>query len=170
MDLRSHYLGLELANPFVPSSTPLSKSLDSAKQLEDAGAGALIMHSLFQEQIEANRGADTGNIAGGDLLGGAHNLGSREEYLVQFRQLHEALDIPVIPSLNGSSPGDWVGFAEDLEAAGAPALGPGWVGGPRRRMVTRTQWTAAVTADQSMTALQADKASPAINPARRMNT
>ena len=122
MDLRSHYLGLELANPFVPSSTPLSKHLDSARQLEDAGAGALIMHSLFQEEIEANQGADIGTTAGGDLLGSAHNLDKSEEYLLQFRQLHDAMDIPVIPSLNGSSPGNWVGFAEELEAAGAPAL------------------------------------------------
>ena len=122
MDLRSHYLGLELANPFVPSSTPLSKHLDSARQLEDAGAGALIMHSLFQEEIEAKLGADIGTTAGGDLLGSAHNLDKSEEYLLQFRQLHDAMDIPVIPSLNGSSPGNWVGFAEELEAAGAPAL------------------------------------------------
>ena len=122
MDLRSRYLGLELANPFVPSSTPLSKNLDSARQLEDAGAAALIMHSLFQEEIEANRGTDIGNRAGGDLLGGAHNLGQREEYLMQFQQLQGALDIPVIPSLNGSSPGNWVGFGEELEAAGAQAL------------------------------------------------
>jgi dihydroorotate dehydrogenase (fumarate) len=122
VDLSSHYLGLELANPFVPSSTPLSKNLDSAKQLEDAGAGALIMHSLFQEEIEVNQGADMGSVAGGDLLGGAHNLNTREQYLQQFQQLSNALDIPVIPSLNGSSPGDWVDFAADLQAAGAPAI------------------------------------------------
>jgi dihydroorotate dehydrogenase (fumarate) len=122
VDLRSRYLGLELANPFVPSSTPLSKSLDTARQLEDAGAGALVMHSLFQEEIEANRGADMGNTAGGDLLGATHRLDTREEYLMQFRQLRVALGIPVIPSLNGSSPGDWVGFATELEAAGAQGL------------------------------------------------
>ena len=122
MDLRSHYLGLELANPFVPSSTPLSKSLDSARELEDSGAGALIMHSLFQEEIEANRAADMGNTTGGDLLGRAYNLSTREDYLMHFQQLQEALDIPVIPSLNGSSPGAWVSFAAELEAAGAPAL------------------------------------------------
>ncbi|MDH4039101.1 MAG: dihydroorotate dehydrogenase-like protein [Gammaproteobacteria bacterium] len=122
MDLRSRYLGLELENPFVASSTPLSKNLDTARQLEDAGAGALVMHSLFQEEIEANRGADIGNIAGGDILGGTHTMASREEYLAQFRQLRAALDIPVIPSLNGSSAGDWVDFAAELEAAGAPAL------------------------------------------------
>lgn len=122
MDLRSQYLGLELKNPFVPSSTPLTKNLDSARQLEDAGAGALVMHSLFQEQIEANDAADRGNAAGGDLFGGAQTAASREEYLAQFRQLQAAMDIPVIPSLNGSTPGLWVNYASDLEAAGARAL------------------------------------------------
>ena len=122
MDLRSKYLGLELENPFVPSSTPLSKSLASARQLEDAGAGALVMHSLFQEEIEANRAVDRSNIGAGDIFGGTRALATREEYLEQFKQLRAALGIPVIPSLNGSSRGDWVAFAAELEAAGAPAL------------------------------------------------
>ena len=78
MDLRSRYLGLELDNPFVPSSTPLSKNLDSARQLEDAGASALVMHSLFQEEIEAGSAETPGAQAGGDLFGGAHNLASKE--------------------------------------------------------------------------------------------
>ena len=122
MDLSSQYLGLELENPFVPSSTPLSKSLDSARQLEDAGAGALVMHSLFQEEIEANRATDLGNLAGGGLFRGVHDMASQEQYLAQFTQLKQALAIPVIPSLNGSSPGKWVDFAAELEAAGARAL------------------------------------------------
>lgn len=122
MDLSSRYLGLELKNPFVPSSTPLSKNLDSARQLEDAGAGALVMHSIFQEQIEANSTPNYGNVASGDLFGGSNTLAGPEEYLEQFRQLKAALDIPVIPSLNGSSPGDWVSYATELEAAGAVAL------------------------------------------------
>lgn len=122
MDLSTRYLGLELKNPFVPSSTPLSKNLDSARQLEDAGASALIMHSLFQEQIEANSTADSGNVASGNLFDGADAMASQEEYLEQFKQLQAALDIPVIPSLNGSSAGVWVNYAAALETAGAPAL------------------------------------------------
>lgn len=122
MDLRSRYLGLELDNPFVPSSTPLSKSLDSARQLEDAGAGALVMHSLFQEEIQAGSAENTGAPAGGDLFGGSRTLGSREQYLEQYKLLHKALDIPVIPSLNGTSTGGWIEFAGELETAGAPAL------------------------------------------------
>lgn len=122
MDLSTHYLGLELKNPFVPSSTPLSKNIDSARALEDAGASALVMHSIFQEQIEQSSATDYGNVAGGDIFGGSHTLTGREEYLEQFRQLKSALDIPVIPSLNGTSVGEWVNFATELEAAGAPAL------------------------------------------------
>ena len=89
---------------------------------EDAGAGALVMHSLFQEEIEANRAVDRDNIGAGDIFGGTRALATREEYLEQFKQLRAALGIPVIPSLNGSSRGDWVAFAAELEAAGAPAL------------------------------------------------
>lgn len=122
MDLRSKYLGLELQNPFVASSTPLSKNIDSARQLEDAGASALVMHSLFQEQIETSAAIDGGNAAGGNFLGAAQTLDTREEYLAQFRELQSAMDIPVIPSLNGSSPGLWVNYASALEAAGAQAL------------------------------------------------
>ena len=122
MDLRSKYLGLELQNPFVPSSTPLTKSLDSARQLEDAGAGALVMHSLFQEQIETGAATDQGNASGGNFLSAAQAMDTREEYLAQFSQLQAAMDIPVIPSLNGSSPGLWVNYASELETAGAQAL------------------------------------------------
>jgi len=122
VDLSTRYLGLELNNPFVPSSTPLSKNIDSARQLEDAGASALVMHSLFQEEIEANSMVNPGRLASGDILGGAQTMASKEEYLDRFRQLKLALDIPVIPSLNGTSPGDWVNFASELEAAGAQAL------------------------------------------------
>jgi dihydroorotate dehydrogenase (fumarate) len=122
MDLSTRYLGLELDNPFVPSSTPLSKNLDSARQLEDAGASALVMHSLFQEQIETNSSAHNPSTGGGDLFGGSQLMASREEYLEQFMQLNEALDIPVVPSLNGTSTGAWVDFAAELEQAGAKAL------------------------------------------------
>lgn len=122
MDLSSRYLGLELKNPFVPSSTPLSRSVDSARQLEDAGASALIMHSIFQEQIEINTLVGRPNLPGSGIFGGSHDIASREEYLDQFTQLNAALDIPVIPSLNGSSPGSWVNYAAALEDAGAPAL------------------------------------------------
>jgi dihydroorotate dehydrogenase (fumarate) len=122
VDLRSRYLGLELANPFVPSSTPLSKNLDSARQLEDAGAAALVMHSLFQEEIEADSARTQGAAAAGDLFGGAGEKTEKALYLEQFGQLQAALDIPVIPSLNGTSPGSWVDYARELETAGARAL------------------------------------------------
>ncbi len=122
MDLSTRYLGLELKNPFVPSSSPLTKNLDSARQLEDYGAGAIVMHSLFQEQIEENYATEHSGGAGGDLFGGSQAIASRDEYLEQFRQLKKALDIPVIPSLNGTTTGDWLNYATELEAAGAAAL------------------------------------------------
>lgn len=122
VDLSTRYLGLELKNPFVPSSTPLSKNVDSARALEDAGASALVMHSIFQEQIEENTTTDYGSAAGGDIFGGSHATSSRGQYLEQFKQLKSALDIPVIPSLNGTSVGEWLNFGTELEAAGATAL------------------------------------------------
>jgi dihydroorotate dehydrogenase (fumarate) len=122
LDLTTHYLDLELKNPFVPSSSPLSKTLDSARQLEDYGAGAIVMHSLFQEQIEESIAAEHGSVAGGDLFGSSQVMASRDQYLEQFRQLKEALDIPIIPSLNGTLAGNWLHYASELETAGAEAL------------------------------------------------
>jgi dihydroorotate dehydrogenase (fumarate) len=122
MDLSSQYLGLELKNPFVPSSSPLSKNLDTARQLEDHGASAIVMHSLFQEEIEEDNAPAYGGTAGSHLVAAPASLTSKEEYLEQFKRLKDALDIPIIPSLNGSSSGNWVGYAAELEAAGAKAL------------------------------------------------
>jgi dihydroorotate dehydrogenase (fumarate) len=128
MNLTTHYLGLELAHPFVPSSTPLSKKLDSAKQLEDFGAAAIVMHSIFQEQIE---GSDVGHdnllqhqaMSQGGLSSHDPALqAGRDQYVGQLRQLKQALDIPIIASLNGTTPGDWLNFAAELEDAGADAL------------------------------------------------
>jgi len=122
MDLSTQYLGLKLDSPFVASSSPLSKNLDSARQLEDYGASALVMYSLFQEQIEETRTAGDSADISGNLLGSGRELSGRDQYLEQYQLLKNSLDIPVIPSLNGSTPGNWVGYARDLEAAGAPAL------------------------------------------------
>lgn len=122
MDLSSRFMDLDLDSPFVPSATPLSKSLDTARELEDAGASALIMHSLFQEQIEENCPDNHSTRGGGDLFDHSHSLASRQEYLAQFKQLQSALAIPVIPSLNASSPGGWAAYAKELETAGAQGL------------------------------------------------
>lgn len=121
MNLSTCYLGLELKNPFVPSSSPLSKALDSAKQLEDCGASAIVMHSLFQEEIAEDSAAHYGSEIGSHQATTSH-LARRDEYLEQFVRLKKTLDIPIIPSLNGTSVGDWVSYATELERAGADAL------------------------------------------------
>lgn len=121
MDLSTHYLGLELKNPFVPSSSPLSKNLDTARALEDCGASAIIMHSLFQEEIEEDCATNQGGEIG-SYLAAPQPLARRDDYLEQFKRLNKALDIPIIPSLNGSNTGEWVNYAAELEAAGAHAL------------------------------------------------
>jgi dihydroorotate dehydrogenase (fumarate) len=131
IDLRTRYLGLELDNPFVPSSSPLSKDLDAAKKLEDHGAGALVMYSLFEEEVEDEESRaqdlthfqDIGHGEASSYLPVHGELPShRDQYLEQLRRLKESLDIPVIASLNGTTPGGWVRHAKVLEEAGADAL------------------------------------------------
>ncbi len=104
IDLRTRYLGMELANPLVPSASPLTRALDTARALEDAGAPALVLHSLFAEELEED---------------GERRL---EAYLDQLQRLRSALDIPLIASLNGAADGCWLERARDLQAAGADAL------------------------------------------------
>jgi dihydroorotate dehydrogenase (fumarate) len=131
LDLSTTYLGLKLQNPLVPSASPLSKSLDTMKRLEDHGAAAVVMYSLFEEQILnesneldffLNRGAESYAEAVTyypDL--GHYNMGP-EGYLEQVRQAKAALEIPIIASLNGISTGGWIRYAKLMEEAGADAL------------------------------------------------
>jgi dihydroorotate dehydrogenase (fumarate) len=132
MDLTTKYLGFDLKNPLVPSASPLSKSIDQAKKLEDAGAAALIMYSLFEEAITAETETmnrflhqqDTGFAEADDgFLPDWQDFSTGlEQYLDNLRQLKEALDIPVIASLNGVTPGGWITHGKELEQAGADAL------------------------------------------------
>ena len=131
MDLGTTYMGLELKNPFVPSSSPLTKRLDPARQLEDAGASALVMYSLFEEDIEADElqamqlahEQDLGHGEASSYLPMAEVYpGRRDEYLEQLRRLKEALEIPVIASLNGTTLGGWVRHAKAIQEAGADGL------------------------------------------------
>ena len=130
-DLKTHYLGLELKNPLVPSSSPLSHSLDSARSLEDAGAAAIVMHSLFEEKIEAEdenlaRFFHQQSLGHGEANSfhpvPANYQSYQEKHLEQLLALKSALDIPVIASLNGTTPGGWTDYASELERAGADAL------------------------------------------------
>ncbi len=131
MDLTTKYLGLRLNNPLVPSASPLSYSVDSMKRLEDAGAAAIVMYSLFEEQItheqaELNHYLSYGTESFAEALtyfpeAEDYNVGP-EEYVELVRKAKEALSIPVIGSLNGVSPGGWISFAKRIEEAGADAL------------------------------------------------
>lgn len=131
VDLTTTYMGLTLKNPLVPSASPLSKSLDSMKRLEDHGAAAIVMYSLFEEQIEHESrelnhyltyGAESYAEATSyfpDL--GEYNLGP-DQYLNHIRKAKAALSIPVIASLNGISKGGWTRYARLMEEAGADGL------------------------------------------------
>jgi dihydroorotate dehydrogenase (fumarate) len=130
-DLKTTYLGLELENPIVPSASPLSRSVDSACRLEEAGAAALVMESLFEEQIlqeqhelyaATTRGTES--FAESLTYFPEHDayVVSGEEYLEHIFKLKEKLSIPVIASLNGASLGGWTRYANLLEQAGADAL------------------------------------------------
>lgn len=131
VDLTTHYLGLKLAHPLVPSASPLSKNLDSARQLEDAGASALVMQSLFEEKIEAEQQNMERFFYGQSIGYGeadsfhpvpAQILTYQEQYLEHLQQLKAALQIPVIASLNGTTVGGWIEYGKALEQAGADAL------------------------------------------------
>lgn len=131
VDLRTSYLGIELNNPLVPSASPFSKDLDSAKRLEDAGASALVMHSLFEEKIDAEQ-HHAARFYYSQSLGHAeadsfHPLSDSaksyaDRYVEQLSQLKSNLSIPIIASLNGTSLGGWIAYGKELQQAGADAL------------------------------------------------
>src|SRR6056297_3925694 len=132
MNLETKYLGLTLKNPLVPSASPLTSELDIAKKLEDAGASAIVMYSLFEEQItKENQALDHYLTTSEESYAEAlsyfpepdeyHNLHA-EDYLEQIQNLKKTVDIPVIASLNGVSEGGWMAYAKKMEDAGADAI------------------------------------------------
>jgi dihydroorotate dehydrogenase (fumarate) len=130
-DLSTRYLGLELSSPLVASASPMTGDLDALQRLEDAGAGAVVLPSLFEEQIEHEEGQlvllqEHGAESFGEALDffprlDAYNRGT-EAYLERIERAREKLSVPVIASLNGSSRGGWVHYAGLMEQAGASAL------------------------------------------------
>ncbi len=130
-DLTTTYLGLHLKNPLVASASPLSKKLDTVQRIEDAGAAALVMYSLFEEQInhdsyELDHYLERGTNSFAEALTylpdvGNYNLGP-EPYLEHLHKIKQKLSIPVIGSLNGISTGGWIDYAHRIEEAGADAL------------------------------------------------
>ncbi len=131
LDLTTTYLGLQLKNPLVASASPLSKKVDVVRRLEDAGAAAVVMYSLFEEQIthesqELDHYLERGTHSYAESLSyfpdlDEYNLGP-EPYLEHLHRIKEAVSIPVIGSLNGVSSGGWVEYAHKIEQAGADAL------------------------------------------------
>ena len=131
IDLTTNYLGLKLKNPVVVSASPLTEKLENFARLEDAGASAIVMYSLFEEQIEA----ESENIDSA-LEYGTNSYAESTSYLPDMPKYHvgpdrhldllrkgkAAVSIPVIASLNGSSPGGWVRYSEYMQEAGADAL------------------------------------------------
>lgn len=130
-DLSTTYLGLKLKNPLVASASPLSKKVESAKKLQDAGISAIVMYSLFEEQIiheslELDHYLTRGTDSFAEALSylpdsGMYSIGP-EKYLSQLNGLKKALNIPVIGSLNGVSKGGWTHYAKQIQDAGADAL------------------------------------------------
>lgn len=131
MSLTTNYLGLVLRNPIVASSSPLSHSVDGIRRLEDAGASAVVMYSLFEEQITfdsfyMDHYLRSGTNSFAESLSffpemDQYNEGP-DEYLNLIRLAKEAVDIPIIGSLNGVSTGGWINYAGLIEEAGADAL------------------------------------------------
>jgi dihydroorotate dehydrogenase (fumarate) len=131
MDLTTKYLGLTLRTPLVPSASPLSEDLDNIKKMEDFGASAVVLHSLFEEQLtleeyELDHHLSHGTESFAEALtyfpeAKDFHLGP-EEYLEHIAKAKQAVKIPIIASLNGTSPGGWTSYAKKIQQAGADAL------------------------------------------------
>lgn len=131
MDLTTTYMGLKLKHPLVASAGPLSKTIDGIRRLNDAGAAAVVLFSLFEEQIRyENESFDFLSEVGTDSFAesltyfpdpGDYRVGP-DEYLELIRRAKAAVDIPVIASLNGVTNAGWTGYAKDMVAAGADAI------------------------------------------------
>jgi dihydroorotate dehydrogenase (fumarate) len=131
MDLTTRYLGMTLRTPLVPSASPLSDDLGRIRKMEDAGASAIVLHSLFEEQLTRESEALQHHLMyGTESFAEAlsylpepeeFHIGP-EEYLSHIRKAKEAVRIPIIASLNGSSIGGWVDYAKKMQQAGADAL------------------------------------------------
>jgi dihydroorotate dehydrogenase (fumarate) len=131
VDLRTTYLGLELSSPIVASAGPTTRDVDGAKALADAGAGAVVLPSLFEEEIVAEEvGLSLALEAGSEHFAEALDYfpaiedfaSAADRYLELLQQTKKAVDVPVIASLNASSIGGWARYAKLLAAAGADAL------------------------------------------------
>jgi dihydroorotate dehydrogenase (fumarate) len=131
MNLSTTYLGLKLAHPLMPGASPLSTDLDTVRRLEDAGAAAIVMHSLFEEQIAMEQAAALDHVDAHDESSAeatsyfprpeAYRLGP-DDYLALIAKIKAAVKVPVIASLNGVTKGGWLSYAKQMQQAGADAL------------------------------------------------
>jgi dihydroorotate dehydrogenase (fumarate) len=131
MDLSTDYLGLKLPHPLMPGASPLVDELDTVRQLEDAGASAIVMRSLFEEQVvgeqlAASRHMDTHAESSAEARSyfpdsDVFAMGP-DEYLEQIRKIKETVGVPVIASLNGATEGGWLQYSRLMQDAGADAL------------------------------------------------
>ena len=133
MDLATSYLGLSLRNPVVASASPLSNTVDGVRRLADAGVGAVVLYSLFEEQVrremaENARLAEAGTEVFAEALSyfpadaGADSDPGPHRYLSLLERAAAAVDVPVIGSLNGVTPGGWTSYARAIQDAGAAAI------------------------------------------------
>ncbi len=131
INFSTQYLGLKLNGPIVVSSTPLSEKIDNVRRMEDSGASAIVLHSLFEEQLALESKALDDDLSRGtesfaESLGYLPDLKdyrmTQEVYLEHLRRCKAAVKIPILGSLNGATPGGWVRFAKDMEQAGADAI------------------------------------------------
>ena len=131
MNLSTTYLGLKLAHPLMPGASPLATNLDTVRRLEDAGTAAIVMHSLFEEQIAMEQAADLAHVDAHDESSAeatsyfprpeAYRLGP-DDYLALVARIKAAVKVPVIASLNGVTTGGWLSYARQMQQAGADAL------------------------------------------------
>jgi dihydroorotate dehydrogenase (fumarate) len=131
IDLSTNYLGFKLKSPIVVSSTPISESLDNVCRLEESGAAAIVLTSLFEEQLALESGALDEDLSRGtesfaeslDYLPDLSDYRmTHEGYLESLRRSKDAVRIPIMASLNGATTGGWVRFAREMEEAGADAI------------------------------------------------
>jgi len=130
-DLTTTYMGLTLKTPLVPSASPLSKTIDNIKLMEDAGAGGVVLYSLFEEQIKMEP-SQLGHLLDHGAQGLADAMAyfpaaneyvrTPDDYLEHVRRAKEAVEVPIIASLNGVSRGGWIEYAQKIQEAGADAL------------------------------------------------
>jgi dihydroorotate dehydrogenase (fumarate) len=131
IDFSTQYLGLKLSGPIVVSATPLSENIDNVRRMEESGASAIVLHSLFEEQLALESRALDDDLSRGtesfaESLGYLPDLSdyrmTQDVYLEHLRRCKEAVKIPILGSLNGATTGGWVRFAKDMEQAGADAI------------------------------------------------